>query len=322
MSDTEFSDDRTAALIAAADSLATARPASPHAPKQSRTRLYSAIGVGVLVLFGGFLISRGGADNDTASSSTTANAAATTKATSATTVTTAAATTTASPATTARVVAPTLPAPAVTLPPTTVAPSSPATTVASAAAPPTTTAVGAASLTAAQPLAAEQKGELLLLTGSVASEAVRKTVLDQVYTFSDKSKVRDQMFVAANSAAPSGTFNLVIRDGLQFDSDQSAINGVTATLALDSLAQIIKSRPNAKVRIEGHTDNAGDDTYNSILAGQRTASAVAYLASKGVDASKIEQVPVGEARPVGDNATAQGKRANRRLEVFITGLLT
>jgi outer membrane protein OmpA-like peptidoglycan-associated protein len=308
MSDQLSADDqRTAALIATAQSLGSVNQLTARSPRPSRARAYVGTGAAVAVALAGgaFALMRSG-EGKTA---TSVPSSAVTKPTVGSSATTPAATTLALTTTTAAVVAPTLPPPSITIPPPPAAAAD-------------TPAPAAVSLAAAAPLTAEQKGELLVLSGSVASEDVHKAVLTQVYGFADKTKVRDQMYIATDSAPPSGTFNLLIRDGLQFESDQAKFTGVTATLALDSLAQVIKSRPNAKVRIEGHTDSAGDEAHNITLARERIAAAVAYLVTKGVDASAIEQVAVGEAKPIADNATPEGKRANRRLEVTIKGLLT
>ena len=65
----------------------------------------------------------------------------------------------------------------------------------------------------------------------------------------------------------------------------------------------------------GHTDSTGDDAYNLDLSKRRAQSAVDYLVAKGIDASRITVAGYGEARPVADNATAEGRAKNRRVEL-------
>jgi len=83
---------------------------------------------------------------------------------------------------------------------------------------------------------------------------------------------------------------------------------------LDSLAQILLSAPSIKLEVEGHVDNAGPEKINLILSQDRAQSVVDYLVGKGVDARRLRAVGFGSSRPVADNGTLQGRKANRRIE--------
>ena len=84
---------------------------------------------------------------------------------------------------------------------------------------------------------------------------------------------------------------------------------------LDEIAQRLAAHPDMKVAIEGYTDDTGSEQYNRQL-GQRRAEAVRdYLAQKGVPAENLEVASRGEADPVADNATPEGRAHNRRAEV-------
>ena len=73
----------------------------------------------------------------------------------------------------------------------------------------------------------------------------------------------------------------------------------------------------AKVKVEGHTDNQGDASANQALS-QRRAQAVAdVLVSAGVSASRVEVEGLGQSRPLGDNDSAAGRARNRRVEVIV-----
>jgi OOP family OmpA-OmpF porin len=83
---------------------------------------------------------------------------------------------------------------------------------------------------------------------------------------------------------------------------------------LDEIAQRLAATE-MKITIEGYTDDQGSDRYNQQL-GERRAQAVRdYLASKGVPAENVEIASRGEADPVADNATPEGRAHNRRAEV-------
>jgi OOP family OmpA-OmpF porin len=69
-----------------------------------------------------------------------------------------------------------------------------------------------------------------------------------------------------------------------------------------------------KLRIEGHTDNDGDDAHNMKLSGERALAVKRWLVSAGVPAERLVAVGFGESRPIADNSTPEGKAQNRRTE--------
>lgn len=73
------------------------------------------------------------------------------------------------------------------------------------------------------------------------------------------------------------------------------------------------------VEVIGHTDDVGDDAYNQKLSEQRAQTIADYLISTGVNTSVIVSRGAGESQPITSNATAEGRTANRRVEVFVLG---
>ncbi|MBV8031177.1 MAG: OmpA family protein [Betaproteobacteria bacterium] len=80
------------------------------------------------------------------------------------------------------------------------------------------------------------------------------------------------------------------------------------------------------VRVEGHTDRLGSDAYNRKLSQRRADAVASYLASKGVDRSKIQSVGSGKAFPVKSCPDQKNRKAlascltpNRRVTVDVTG---
>lgn len=84
---------------------------------------------------------------------------------------------------------------------------------------------------------------------------------------------------------------------------------------LDDLADILAKYPEAKLSIEGHTDDTGDDAKNMTLSQKRCESVKSYLTSKGVDASRLTATGYGETMPIADNKTKEGRAKNRRVEL-------
>jgi outer membrane protein OmpA-like peptidoglycan-associated protein len=74
-----------------------------------------------------------------------------------------------------------------------------------------------------------------------------------------------------------------------------------------------------QIRVDGHTDNVGGDTYNLSLSRERAEAVQVFLVSAGVDAAKIITKGWGMRRPVVGNDTDQGRQQNRRVEFIVTG---
>ena len=68
------------------------------------------------------------------------------------------------------------------------------------------------------------------------------------------------------------------------------------------------------VNVDGHTDNVGKPEANLKLSQDRAASAVTYLVSKGIPASRLVSNGYGDTKPAADNKTAAGRAQNRRVE--------
>lgn len=90
---------------------------------------------------------------------------------------------------------------------------------------------------------------------------------------------------------------------------------VASLSQLDELAKILYKYEGANLTIEGHTDSNGSDALNQNLSQKRTESVKAYLVKKGIAASRLTGIGMGETKPVADNKTALGRAKNRRVEL-------
>jgi outer membrane protein OmpA-like peptidoglycan-associated protein len=70
--------------------------------------------------------------------------------------------------------------------------------------------------------------------------------------------------------------------------------------------------------IEGHTDSQGNEAVNAELSSARAESVRAALVAKGVAADRLTAVGFGESQPIADNATTEGRAANRRVVFNLT----
>jgi outer membrane protein OmpA-like peptidoglycan-associated protein len=86
---------------------------------------------------------------------------------------------------------------------------------------------------------------------------------------------------------------------------------------LDNLVELMKENNTMVVQINGHTDNVGKPADNLTLSNNRAKAVVAYLASKGIETSRLQSKGFGETRPVSDNNTEEGRAKNRRTELQV-----
>lgn len=106
------------------------------------------------------------------------------------------------------------------------------------------------------------------------------------------------------------------RNAIFFGSGAASI-AAESDDALDELAIDLAACPRATVHIEGHTDSDGDEASNLALSVARAEAVVDALVRRGVSPDRLYAVGYGETSPIADNATAQGKRVNRRIVVTV-----
>ncbi len=103
-----------------------------------------------------------------------------------------------------------------------------------------------------------------------------------------------------------------------FDVNSSTLSGGSRS-TLDQVAGVLGEFPKTAVIVQGHTDSTGSDAHNQALSERRAASVVSYLAGRGVDPARMQALGYGESQPVADNATPDGRRLNRRVNILLKG---
>ena len=107
--------------------------------------------------------------------------------------------------------------------------------------------------------------------------------------------------------------DLLNRSRIGFATASASIGAESAPL-LDELAKALASCPGG-FRIEGHTDNVGAPERNAALSQRRAQAVRAALIERGVFADRLLAQGFGDAAPLGDNATDDGRARNRRIEI-------
>jgi len=117
---------------------------------------------------------------------------------------------------------------------------------------------------------------------------------------------------------PSGGESLA----LYFEYDQAQLHP-RAQKQLDIVAGLLRSDPNKKLHIAGHTDAKGTDDYNLRLSRSRADTVKTQLVALGVSEAQIVTTGLGKAQPLGPNEKAdgtddpQGRSKNRRAEIYL-----
>ena len=313
---------RTQRLIELADQVAS-EPDRPD--RRPRWPYAAAAALAVVAVVGiGFALTGGDDERDVANADatptspaasastaapTTEQPAATAPVTAAPATTQLATTTTAAPSTTAT--------PASTTPATTV-PAASATTA--PAAPTTSVAAPETDATIEQPVRwAEFSGGKVYLEGTVPDQATADEVRDKAGAVVGIDNVLVNYAIVAGAPRPPSA-PLYVRDSVLFAKNSVDINS-TARGVLDLGVVLMSQNPQITIDIEGHTDSDGSDEMNQALSQRRVDVIFDYLVSQGVDPTRLTKQAYGEARPIADNATAEGRAKNRRVEFRINNLL-
>jgi outer membrane protein OmpA-like peptidoglycan-associated protein len=110
--------------------------------------------------------------------------------------------------------------------------------------------------------------------------------------------------------------DLKFDSALLFDFGKSTLRYETKT-NLDKLAEILQKYPDTNILVEGDTDSVGSEEANQKLSEQRAQSVADYLVSINVSRNRLMTVGYGETRPTDTNLTAEGRQANRRVEIAV-----
>lgn len=116
------------------------------------------------------------------------------------------------------------------------------------------------------------------------------------------------------SLAAQGSVNLY---GILFDYDQDTVKPESKP-ALDEIAKVLTDKPALRLKIIGHTDNAGSAAYNLDLSSRRAANvSAALVGGYGIDPARLTFEGAGLSRPIAPNDTDEGRARNRRVELVV-----
>jgi outer membrane protein OmpA-like peptidoglycan-associated protein len=106
----------------------------------------------------------------------------------------------------------------------------------------------------------------------------------------------------------------MILRGVNFHTNSDELTDTSVDI-LDRVVNTLKSHPEVKLEVSGHTDSRGDDAYNKDLSERRAISVRRYLVEHGVIADNLTAKGYGEERPIASNDSKEGMAQNRRVEL-------
>ena len=121
---------------------------------------------------------------------------------------------------------------------------------------------------------------------------------------------------AAASRREGDLLAISLKGDVTFDYD-SAIVRPGLYSEIDRISNVLIKYPQTVIRVEGHTDSTGSETYNMNLSEQRAEAVKNLIVQRGVSSERIETRAYGESTPVADNNTEAGRAMNRRVEIKV-----
>tara|TARA_B100001142_G_C14083338_1_gene558263 strand:- start:32 stop:775 length:744 start_codon:yes stop_codon:yes gene_type:complete len=112
----------------------------------------------------------------------------------------------------------------------------------------------------------------------------------------------------------------IVLPQVEYDLGSSELRDV-AEKDLDNLVEVLETNPDLRIQLRSHTDFRSSDEFNQELSQKRAESCVNYLIDKGVDASRLEPIGMGEKEPLVLSEDRNGfKKGDVFTKEFIEGI--
>lgn len=141
----------------------------------------------------------------------------------------------------------------------------------------------------------------------------------QIGGYMDKQEqaLRDAMATSesVNIRRDRNVLTATFKGDVFFDFDSTSIKP-GAYSEIDRVANVLNQYPKTTIRVEGHTDKTGPESYNMELSRHRAESVENALLQRGVDPRRIQTVGFGESQPISSDPAS-----NRRVNIVITPIV-
>lgn len=141
---------------------------------------------------------------------------------------------------------------------------------------------------------------------------VRGAALDR-----QEAELRAQMGSNAQIVNTGSQLIVTLPQDILFATGDASLTGALRQ-DLSALAGSINRFPDTTVNVIGHADNTGGAAFNQDLSARRAQAVSSVLVGSGVAPNRIRSIGRGFDAPIASNATSEGRRQNRRVEITIT----
>lgn len=131
--------------------------------------------------------------------------------------------------------------------------------------------------------------------------AAAESLRSQLQTMTSRREARGEVMTLSGDAFGSGQANLLPE----------------ARANLDRVIEFLSRAGAKQVLIEGHTDNRGSANLNQVLSQRRADAVMQALVEEGIDAARLSTAGRGMDAPIADNASAEGRARNRRVDIIV-----
>lgn len=157
----------------------------------------------------------------------------------------------------------------------------------------------------------------VVLRGSVPRPEIAAGFLARAGSVLGKENV--SMETTLDERAEGMSMTIEVQEQFRFPE-----GGVTFEPEFEALlnlgAAALQLLPEATLVVTGHTDDVGTDATNIALSQARAQVVVDWMVGKGVAPERVIARGAGESEPIADNATPEGREANRRIEAVLEGV--
>jgi outer membrane protein OmpA-like peptidoglycan-associated protein len=162
-------------------------------------------------------------------------------------------------------------------------------------------------------LAGGKKGAIV---GGAVGAAAGATTGALIGRYMDKQEAALKQVKSAKVEREGNQLVVKFNSQILFDTDKADLKPQSKT-DLAEFASVLKEYKDTDLVVEGHTDSTGKKAHNKKLSIDRAESVVAFLESNGVARARLTTRGYADEQPVAPNTTADGRQANRRVQIQI-----
>lgn len=164
----------------------------------------------------------------------------------------------------------------------------------------------------------EVNGQAVAINGAAPDVPAKRAAEQRAWMVDGVVSVNNRIKVIGESGTCQQQLNnYLAKESIQFKTGKADVSEKSYH-TLSMLAMIVRTCDTV-VEIAGHTDDRGDAEVNRHLSQRRAEVVAKHLVRYGVNPERIRARGYGESQPVAENATAEGRKLNRRIEFRVVG---